>query len=62
LGVSPDLDPAMTHCALSVCTVPVLALVLLGAGWQQVNQTLGVWAQEVFRGERLPVLPTPPQE
>ncbi len=52
----------MTHCALSVCTMPVLALVLLGAGWQQVNQTLGMWAQEVFRGERLPVLPTPPQE
>jgi len=40
----------MTRCALSVCTVPMLAVVLLGAGWQQVNQTLGIWAQEVFRG------------
>ncbi|MEN9214283.1 MAG: hypothetical protein Q6J44_02770 [Gloeomargarita sp. DG02_4_bins_56] len=52
----------MTQCALSLCTVPVLAVVLLGAGWQQVNQSLGIWAQEVFRGERLPVLPAPSEE
>ncbi|MCS7031582.1 MAG: hypothetical protein NZL92_08640 [Gloeomargarita sp. SKYG116] len=54
--------PSVTHCALSFCTAPVLVVVLLGAGWQQVNQLLGLWAQEVFRGERLPVLDTPVQE
>lgn len=52
----------MTRCALSVCTVPMLAVILLGVGWQEVNQTLGIWAQEVFRGERLPVLPAPTGE
>ncbi|MCS6781765.1 MAG: hypothetical protein RMI89_02725 [Gloeomargarita sp. SKYBB_i_bin120] len=54
--------PSVTHCALSVCTAPVLVVLLAGAAWQRANQTLGQWAQEVFRGERLPVLTTPVPE
>ncbi|MEN9206667.1 MAG: hypothetical protein Q6L50_08830 [Gloeomargarita sp. GMQP_bins_120] len=54
--------PSITHCALSVCTAPALVLLVAGAGWQQMNHLLGQWAQEVFRGERLPVLPTPVPE
>jgi hypothetical protein len=47
------LDPDV---ALSLVTVPVLGAIVAGSAIANAVQTVGVLSEEIFRGDRLPVL------
>ncbi|NJL01149.1 MAG: hypothetical protein HC838_18250 [Spirulinaceae cyanobacterium RM2_2_10] len=52
--------PPELQMALSALTLPfILGLVALTAAGQQLRE-LGEVSEELFRGDRLPVLPLPP--
>jgi hypothetical protein len=64
---SPDLPPAIAslfnpELLLSVATVPVLAGMLAGQAISKGLQELGTMSEEIFRGDRLPVLEFPTSE
>ncbi len=54
-------DSAALLLGVSVAGVPVLLAIVMMRLAQQRLEQLGVSSEEVFRGERLPVLPFPDQ-
>lgn len=51
--VDPDV-------ALSIATIPVLAVLVGGYAIAQTLQELSTMSEELFRGDRLPLLDFPP--
>ncbi|MBL1178869.1 hypothetical protein [Pantanalinema sp. GBBB05] len=57
---APSTDPRSPDLWLSLATVPILMGVLGGRGILQAVQELGQLSEEIFRGDRLPLLTFPP--
>ncbi len=55
------MDP-LTKLVLSAATLPVLSALGLARCLGQRSEALGRLSEEVFRGDRLPVLPFPVEE
>lgn len=47
---------------LALATLPFLGALSLAQALSAELQTLGEWSEELFRGQRLPVLPFPDSE
>jgi hypothetical protein len=57
-----DRSPQISSTLLvGVATVPVLAGIVVGKALAQVAQELGSLSEELFRGDRLPLLQFPAQ-
>lgn len=57
---APSPAPRSPDLWLSLATVPVLLGVLGGRAMLQAVQELGQLSEEIFRGDRLPLLTFPP--
>lgn len=55
------MDP-LTNLVLSAATLPVLSALGLARCLGRRSEALGKLSEEVFRGDRLPVLPFPAEE
>ena len=49
----------MPSLVIAVTTIPVLALILAARGVAQATLEVGQLSEEIFRGERLPILTFP---
>lgn len=54
---TPTPNPMQLY--MSLATVPMLGLLIILAGISPVLMQLGQLSEEVFRGDRLPILPFP---
>lgn len=53
--------PLPTHLAISATTAPLLGLLVSGHRVAHALTQLGVSSEEIFRGDRLPILPLLPK-
>lgn len=60
---SPSVDKRAASLApeilISLATAPVLALLVGGKALMEGVREVGVWSEEIFRGDRLPLLNSP---
>lgn len=62
MSLLPAQMPAMTNLALSVTTMPVLVGLLGGHAIADIFHQVGLASEELFRGERLPILAIPAKD
>ncbi|KJH73412.1 hypothetical protein [Aliterella atlantica] len=61
-GLNLGLFTIPNQILLQISTVPVLAALVAGKAVAETMQAIGQSSEEVFRGDRLPILPFPTQE
>jgi len=52
-------NPLVMQGLIGVATVPMLVALVGGKLLAEMSQDLGQWSEELFRGDRLPLLKTP---
>lgn len=61
-GLNLGLIIVPNQVLLQISTVPVLAALVVGKAVAETMQTIGQSSEEIFRGDRLPILPFPSEE
>lgn len=55
----PPAPPTDLSLLVSLATIPFLGVLVIGQMLNRQVQELGVASEELFRGDRLPLLPSP---
>jgi hypothetical protein len=59
---SPPLNRLLLTCSIGLTATPGLVLLLSGQSLLKWLEDMGIASEEIFRGNRLPVLHFPPKE
>lgn len=61
-GLNLGLISVPDRVLLQISTVPVLAALVAGKAVAETMQAIGQSSEEIFRGDRLPILPFPTED